>query len=476
MEMQKLVSELGIHVYGRGCACCVFMIGFMSWRATEPKTMQKAVQISGALTDEAVRNGSIKKSACPRLNRAQEPEGNRPNQVAANNGGQGRGYSNGKQAWVDKKQEEDVVVVRDFRELTNPGSTKSPYRLAPSEMEELISRTTSWNLHSPMVSFRQLISIYSRLKRRHVDTFKFLGIMLINRFIENFFKIAKSFTILTQKTFPDGPEDFVVYCDASGIGLGCVLMQRDMLIAYGLQWKIMSKFLELGAVGLHLRSGRHYLYGINRVLSQKDHKSLQHFPIRECAWGGEMLMPSRKERVSLISLDEMLKREVMDTLYYMDRLWCLNWLKVKAENQRPSGLLHPLPSATCDSRMERIVALTWCANLELSLDCDSYFTSRFLESHKSYVDKRRKPLEFSVGDYVLLKVSPRKGVGTLWDAKGKFARGIEWCNDTFHVSNLKKCLADPTLQVPLDEIRRLVLKLNFMKAPVDNFRTESLNL
>ncbi|GJS09723.1 putative reverse transcriptase domain-containing protein [Tanacetum coccineum] len=165
--------------------------------ATEPKTMQKAVQISGALTDEAVRNGSIKKvdkrgnvgetskdkngrdgnkrtrtgnvfativnpvgrenigtwskcttcnsyhapggicrtcfncnrpshsakdcrgvsrnvnpvnarnptvracyecgstdyvrSACPRLNRAQEPEGNHPNQVATNNGGQGRG-------------------------------------------------------------------------------------------------------------------------------------------------------------------------------------------------------------------------------------------------------------------------------------------------------------------------------------------------------------------------------------------------
>ncbi|GJS16601.1 putative reverse transcriptase domain-containing protein [Tanacetum coccineum] len=93
--------------------------------ATEPKTMQKAVQISGALTDEAVRNGSIKKvekrgnvgetskdkngrddnkrtrtgnvfattvnpvglSACPRLNRAQEPKGNHPNPVAANNGG-----------------------------------------------------------------------------------------------------------------------------------------------------------------------------------------------------------------------------------------------------------------------------------------------------------------------------------------------------------------------------------------------------
>ncbi|GJW35484.1 putative reverse transcriptase domain-containing protein [Tanacetum coccineum] len=76
-----------------------------------------------------------------------------------------------------------------------------------------------------------------------------------HRFIENFSKIAKSLTILTQKckTFdwgeerelafqtlkdklcnapvlalPDGPEDFVVYCDAFGIGLGCVLMQRDL--------------------------------------------------------------------------------------------------------------------------------------------------------------------------------------------------------------------------------------------------------
>ncbi|GJW75757.1 putative reverse transcriptase domain-containing protein [Tanacetum coccineum] len=114
---------------------------------TEPKTIQKAVQISGALTDEAVRNGSIKKvekrgnvgepskdkngrddnkrncrvvprnvnlvnvsnptpahgachecgstdhlkPACPRLNRAQGPRGNRPNQVVANNGGQDLG-------------------------------------------------------------------------------------------------------------------------------------------------------------------------------------------------------------------------------------------------------------------------------------------------------------------------------------------------------------------------------------------------
>nr|GEY82649.1 putative reverse transcriptase domain-containing protein [Tanacetum cinerariifolium] len=39
-------------------------------------------------------------------------------------------------------------------------------------------------------------------------------------------------------------------------------------------------------------------------------------------------------------------------------------------------------------------------------------------------------------------------------------------HDTFHVSNLKKCLVDPTLQVPLDKIR-VDAKLNFVEEPVE---------
>ncbi|GJZ96810.1 putative reverse transcriptase domain-containing protein [Tanacetum coccineum] len=123
----------------------------------------------------------------------------------------------------------------------------------------------------------------------------FLGLARYYRwFIEDFSKIAKSLTILTQKckTFdwgeeqelafqtlkdklcnapvlalPDGPEDFVVYCDASGIGLGCVLMQRGKVIAYASrQLKIHEKKyithdLELGAVVFTLNIWRHYLYG-----------------------------------------------------------------------------------------------------------------------------------------------------------------------------------------------------------------------
>ncbi|GJR64234.1 putative reverse transcriptase domain-containing protein [Tanacetum coccineum] len=97
------------------------------------------------------------------------------------------------------------------------------------------------------------------------------------------------------------------------------------------------------------------------------------------------------------------------------------------------------------------------------------------DRQKSYADKRRKPLEFSVGDYVLLKVSPWKGV-VCFRKKGKLSprfvgpfdiiekvgpvayrldlpEELNGVHDTFHVSNLKKCLADPTLEVPLDEIR-----------------------
>ncbi|GKB95170.1 hypothetical protein Tco_0981307, partial [Tanacetum coccineum] len=108
-------------------------------------------------------------------------------------------------------------------------------------------------------------------------------------------------------------------------------------------------------------------------------------------------------------------------------------------------------------------------------------------------DKRMKPLDFSVGDYVLLKVSPWKGV-LRFGKKEKLAprffgpfeitekvcpiayrldlpEELNGVHDTFHVSNLKKCLADPTLQVPLDEIQ-VDAKLNFVEEPVEMLKSE----
>ncbi|GKF16930.1 putative reverse transcriptase domain-containing protein [Tanacetum coccineum] len=80
---------------------------------------------------------------------------------------------------------------------------------------------------------------------------------------------------------PDRPKDFMVYCDASGLGLGCVLMQRGKVIAYrSRQLKIHEKNytthdLELGAVVLALKIWRDYLYGKKSVI-YTDHKSIQH--------------------------------------------------------------------------------------------------------------------------------------------------------------------------------------------------------
>ncbi|GJV77915.1 reverse transcriptase domain-containing protein [Tanacetum coccineum] len=91
------------------------------------------------------------------------------------------------------------------------------------------------------------------------------------------------------------------------------------------------------------------------------------------------------------------------------------------------------------------------------------------DRQKSYADKRRKPLEFSVGDYVLLKVSPWK-VGPV-AYRLDLPDELNGVHDTFYVSNLKKCLVDPTLQVPLDEIR-VNAKLNFVKKPVKILETE----
>ncbi|GJV44346.1 putative reverse transcriptase domain-containing protein [Tanacetum coccineum] len=182
---------------------------------------------------------------------------------------------------------------------------------------------------------------------------------------------------------PDGPEDFVVYCDASGIGLGCVLMQRGKVIAYASrQLKIHEKNytthdLELGAVVFALKIWRHYLYGTKSVI-YTDHKSLQHiFSQKElnmrqrrwielfsdydceiCYHPGKANMVvdalSRKERVKpkrvramnmilqssikdkLLAaqkeavdeftglqkgLDEMIEQRSDGTLYYLDRIW-----------------------------------------------------------------------------------------------------------------------------------------------------------
>jgi len=107
--------------------------------------------------------------------------------------------------------------------------------------------------------------------------------------------------------------------------------------------------------------------------------------------------------------------------------------------------------------------------------------------HKSYTDRQRSDLEFQVGDYVLLKVSPWTGViryrkrGKLGPRYigpykiiarvGKVAYRLELpdelrpIHNTFHVSQLRKCVVDETSVISLEDID-INDKLNYVEKPI----------
>ncbi|WVZ76454.1 hypothetical protein U9M48_024430 [Paspalum notatum var. saurae] len=151
----------------------------------------------------------------------------------------------------------------------------------------------------------------------------FLGLAgYYHRFIKDFSRIAKPMTALTQKNAkfawspkckeafgmlkklltsapvlaqPDITKPFDVYCDASGSGLGCVLMQEGRVIAYASsqlrkhEVNYPTHDLELLAVVYALKKWRHYLLG-NTCHIYTDHKSLKYIftqpelNMRQCRW------------------------------------------------------------------------------------------------------------------------------------------------------------------------------------------------
>ncbi|GJY25662.1 putative reverse transcriptase domain-containing protein [Tanacetum coccineum] len=252
---------------------------------------------------------------------------------------------------------------------------------------------------------------------------------------------------------PDGPKDFVVYCDASGLGLGCVMMQRGKVIAYASrQLKIHEKNytthdLELGAVKeLNMRQRRWI-----ELFSNYDCE-IRYHPGKANVVADAL---SRKERVKpkRRGIDEMIELRSDGALYYLDRIWvplkddvrtlimddahkskysvhpgdnkmyydlrdrywwsgmkndivvyvskCLTCLKVKAEHQRPSGLLQQLEipewkwegiamdfvtkfPRTSSGHDTIWVIMDWLTKhgvlISIISDRDSRFTSRFWQS------------------------------------------------------------------------------------------------
>nr|GEX75140.1 putative reverse transcriptase domain-containing protein [Tanacetum cinerariifolium] len=359
----------------------------------------------------------------------------------------------------DKKQEE-IVVVRDFPEVFLDDLSgfsplreidfrielipkavpiaKSPYRLAPSELEELSRQlkelqdkgfirpsSSPWGApvlfikkkdgsFSICIDYKELnkLTVKNRYSLPRIDD-------LFNQlqgFIENFSKIAKSLTILTQKckTFDWGEEQENAsqtlkdkLCNAPVLALP---MDQNILCDY--DCKICYHHGKANVVVDALSRKERVKPKRVRAMNMTLHSSIK-----------DRILAAQKEAVDDPYV-EVLCTPGADKMYYdlRDRYW---WPGIK----------------------------------------------------KDIDVKYRSPIMWAeVGEGQLigpeLVQETTKKISQIKDRlKLDLLKKLDGVHDTFHVSNLKKCLANPTLQVPLDEIQ-VDAKLNFMEKPVEILERE----
>ncbi|GJZ06175.1 putative reverse transcriptase domain-containing protein [Tanacetum coccineum] len=289
------------------------------------------------------------------------------------------------------------------------------------------------------------------------------------RFIEGFSKIAKPITKLTHKSVKfdwgekeeaafqrlkarlgsapilallEGSENFMVYCDASHKGLGAVLSGR-----------VRPEDVETLSVRHEMRSearkeenyATEDLCGMIKKLEPRADGTLY---LRNRSWipyFGDLrdliMHESHKSKYS-IHLGSYKMYQDLRKLYWWPNMKveiatyaskCLTYAKVKAEYQKPSGLLvQPVipvwkwENITMDfvTKLPKIYSKEVVSRhgvpVSIISDRDGRFTSQFWQllqnalatrdRQKSFADRNLKPLEFQVGDIVMLKVSPWKGV------------------------------------------------------------------
>ncbi|GJT12029.1 putative reverse transcriptase domain-containing protein [Tanacetum coccineum] len=269
---------------------------------------------------------------------------------------------------------------------------------------------------------------------------------------------------------PEGRENFMVYYDASHKGLGAVLMQREKVIAYASrQLKFHEKNytthdLELGAVVFTLKMWRQYLYGMN------DYNCKIHYHPRKANVVADALI--RKERIKplrvralVITIALNLPKQILNAQaearkeenYRTEDLCGM----IKKLDPRANGNYHTsIKAAPFEALYDRKCRSPVCwdevGDAQLTgLEIVHETTEKIIQikkhiqaaydRQKSYADRRRKPLEFQVGDKVLAKVGT---VAYRLELPDQLSR----IHSTFHVSNLKKCFSDEPLAIPLDEI------------------------
>nr|GEW80693.1 reverse transcriptase domain-containing protein [Tanacetum cinerariifolium] len=247
-------------------------------------------------------------------------------------------------------------------------------------------------------------------------------------------------------------EDFIVYCDASNKGLGAVLMQREKVISYAsYQLKIHEKNytthdLELGAVVQILNAQ-------TEARKPKNIKKEDVGDMKKLYWWPNMNA---------------------DIATYVSKY--LTCAKVKAELQRPSGLLvqPKIPEWKWDNiTMDFITKLPKSSQ---GYDTIWVIVDRLTKSAIFTPIRETDPMDKLARIY-LKEVVRRHGipVSIISDRdprvrdvayKLELPEELSRVHNTFHVSNLKKCHADEPLAVPLDGLH-FDDKLHFVEEPVE---------
>nr|GEW72310.1 hypothetical protein [Tanacetum cinerariifolium] len=130
-------------------------------------------------------------------------------------------------------------------------------------------------------------------------------------------------------SLPDKIEDFIVYCDASNQGLGCVLMQRGKVIAYASrQLKIHEKNytthdLELGVVGFSLKTRRRWIELFSDYACEIRYHLGKANVVADAISRKERVKPRRENVLTerLHGLDQQMERKEDGNLHFMDRIW-----------------------------------------------------------------------------------------------------------------------------------------------------------
>nr|GEY37775.1 reverse transcriptase domain-containing protein [Tanacetum cinerariifolium] len=371
------------------------------------------------------------------------------------------------------------------------------------------------------------------------------------RFIEGFSLISKPLSKLTQKnkkyewgmkeeeafqslkqklcsapilTLPEGTENFVVYCDASLKGFGAVLMQREKK-ELNMRQRRWIELLSDYDFEIRYHPGKGNV--VADALSRKDREPLRvgslvmtvhtNLPKKlleaqteamkeenvKAENLGRLLKPifeiqtdGQSERM-IQTLEDMLRASVIDFGNSWDRH--LPLVEFSYNNTYHASFKAAPFEALYGRKCRSPVCWSEVGDSQFTgPELIHEITEKIVQiknrlltvrsRQKSYAYITHKPMEFEVGDMVMLKVLHWKGVIRLGkhgklspryigpfkiiERIGPVAYKLELpeklygIHNTFHVSNLKKCLADENLVIPLEEVQ-LDDKFHFIEEPVE---------